>query len=231
MTTIALIKHFYFFFCIAGLYTLALILYWLKKPLAPYKIDPEFASLPMLLRDGFISAFVTFAAIPAALLCLYFFTHKKGFSYMSISQYGYPYFFISILLVIVSYDFYFYWSHRLLHTRLFFKYVHALHHKSRNITILTFFAVHPIELCVMSLAAPITLFLFPVCPEALIIGQMAHILYAIYGHCGYDFIPHKGLGRWINTAVCHYNHHQGSKTHYGFYSTFWDKLFNTLEKK
>ena len=230
MTFIELFKHFYFFFFVFGLYVLALVLYLLKKPLAPYKINAEFSSLKMIIRDGLISAFVTFALLPSALLCIYFFTQHKGFSYLNINQYGYPYFILSIFLVILSYDAYFYWSHRLLHTRFFFKYIHGLHHKSRNVTILTFFAVHPGELFIMSLGAPIAMFLFPVCPEALIIGQATHILYAVYGHCGYDFIPHKGVGRWINTAVCHYNHHQGFDTHYSFYFTFWDKLFGTFEK-
>lgn len=230
MTFIELIKHFYFFFFVFGLYVLVLVLFLLKKPLAPYKINPRFTPLKMIIRDGLISTFVTFASLPSALLCIYFFIHHKGFSYININQYGYTYFIFSIFLVILSYDAYFYWSHRLLHTRFFFKYVHALHHKSRNITVLSFFTFHPLELFILSLGAPIAMFLFPVNPEALVIGQAIHILFTVYGHCGYDFIPVK-LSRWLNTAVYHYNHHQGSDTHYALYFTFWDKLLGTFEKR
>lgn len=231
MTFLTLFKHFYFFFFILALYGIVLILFFLRKPLAAYKIEPHFPPLKMLIRDGLISALVPFALIPSTLLCFYLFLNHKGFSYLDIHQYGYVYFVISIFLVILSYDAYFYWSHRLLHTRFFFKHVHAVHHRSRNITILTFFAVHPLELFIISFGAPIAIFLFPVCPLALIIGQLIHIFYTIYGHCGYDIIPHKGVGRWINTAVCHYNHHQRFDSHYSFYFTFWDKLLGTSDKK
>ena len=230
MTAIELLKHFYYFIFILTLVLVALLLYLFKKQLALYKIQQDFPPLSIITRDTLLSTVITIALIPSTLLCAYFFWKHIGWGYMDIHQHSIYYFIFSILLILIVYDAHFYWSHRLLHTPFFFKHVHHVHHKSRNTTILTFFAVHPVEMILYSASAPLCIFLFPVNPLALMIGQGIHIIYAIYGHSGYEIIPNKGIGRWINTSFCHYNHHQHFNSNFSFYFIFWDRLLGTLGK-
>jgi sterol desaturase/sphingolipid hydroxylase (fatty acid hydroxylase superfamily) len=60
------------------------------------------------------------------------------------------------------------------------------------------------------------------------------IVYNIYGHLGWELYPknfHKTqIGRWINTSVCHNQHHQYFKGNYSLYFLFWDRWMGTLRE-
>ena len=72
---------------------------------------------------------------------------KNGLTqvYEPINKYGYGYYFFSILLMIVLHDTYFYWTHRAMHWKPLFKWVHKTHHLSINPTPFAAYAFHPIE--------------------------------------------------------------------------------------
>lgn len=65
--------------------------------------------------------------------------------YWDVAQHGWIYFWLSIPLMILAHDAYFYWTHRLMHTRALFRRFHAVHHLSRNPTPWTAYAFHPYE--------------------------------------------------------------------------------------
>ena len=66
--------------------------------------------------------------------------------YYNIEDYGWMYFFISLVLHISFDEFWTYWAHRWLHTyRGLYLKLHIVHHRSIDITPFAGFAFHPID--------------------------------------------------------------------------------------
>src|SRR6266853_1534804 len=153
--------------------------------------------------------------------------------YWNAAQYGWVYFWLSIPLMIVVHDAYFYWTHRLMHTRALFRTFHGVHHLSTNPTPWTSYAFHPFESVVEALGVVLILFIMPSHPSALLIFQTVSTVITVYGHLGYELYPRgwpqHPLGRWINTSVAHNAHHDKARHNYGFYFLFWDRWMGTLD--
>ncbi len=154
--------------------------------------------------------------------------------YYDVGQYGWAYFWLSIPLMIVVHDAYFYWTHRLMHHRALFRTFHAVHHLSTNPTPWTAYAFHPSESIVQALGSVLIIFVVPSHPLALLVFQTISTAINVYGHLGYELYPRNWprhwLGRWINTSVAHNFHHKTARWNYGFYFLFWDRLMGTLDR-
>jgi lathosterol oxidase len=152
--------------------------------------------------------------------------------YRHIGEYGWPYFFLSIFLMMVVQDTYFYWTHRLMHHRALFRHFHRTHHLSTNPSPASTYAVHPLEAVVDSGASVVIIFIMPWNLLALLIFGWINVAYAIYAHLGYEIFPEgtnrHWLGRWINTSTAHNRHHASARYNYGWYFLFWDRLMGTL---
>ena len=153
--------------------------------------------------------------------------------YWNAAQYGWVYFWLSIPLMIVVHDAYFYWTHRLMHTRALFRTFHGVHHLSTNPTPWTSYAFHPFESVVEALGVVLIFFIMPSHPSALLIFQTVSTVINVYGHLGFELYPRgwpqHPLGRWINTSVAHNTHHDKARHNYGFYFLFWDRWMGTLD--
>ncbi|MEQ8626150.1 sterol desaturase family protein [Ekhidna sp.] len=152
--------------------------------------------------------------------------------YESIDVYGKGYWWLSIFLMIILHDTYFYWMHRMMHHPKIFKWVHRTHHQSTNPSPWAAYAFHPIEAFVeASIIFPIA-FIIPFHRTALLAFLVFMIIYNVYGHLGYELYP-KGfnkhrLGKWINTSVNHNQHHKQFTGNYGLYFLFWDRIMGTI---
>ena len=153
--------------------------------------------------------------------------------YWNAAQYGWVYFWLSIPLMIVVHDAYFYWTHRLMHTRALFRTFHGVHHLSTNPTPWTSYAFHPFESVVEALGVVLIFFIMPSHPTALLIFQTVSTVINVYGHLGFELYPRgwpqHPLGRWINTSVAHNTHHDKARHNYSFYFLFWDRWMGTLD--
>jgi lathosterol oxidase len=153
--------------------------------------------------------------------------------YRDIATYGWPYFAISILLMMLVQDTYFYWTHRLMHHRAVFRFVHRTHHLSTNPNPWTTYAIHPLEAVVDAGGSILILFLLPKHLYAYIIFMWLNTAYAVYGHLGHELVPagagRHWLGRWINTSVAHNIHHARARHNFGWYFLFWDRWMNTID--
>ena len=154
--------------------------------------------------------------------------------YNNISDYGWGYWGLSILLMLFVHDTYFYWMHRLMHSPKLFKHIHLIHHKSTNPSPWAAYAFHPLEGVVEAgIIYPIA-FLIPFHRSALMIFLAIMILYNVYGHLGFELYP-KGfnkhpIGKWLNTSVNHNQHHKKFTGNYGLYFLFWDRWMGTLRE-
>src|SRR3989337_2689278 len=84
--------------------------------------------------------------------------------YDDVHQYGITYMIMSFILTVVFHDFYFYWTHRFMHHKKIFKYVHRVHHESTNPSPWAAYSFHPWEALIQALVLPIMVFLFPLNP-------------------------------------------------------------------
>lgn len=164
---------------------------------------------------------------------LYLTKHFFGYSrmYTDINQFGVAYFVFSIFLFMVISDTWFYWSHRLMHTNSYLKKVHAVHHRSYNVTPISSYSFHLVEALLNMTPYLFLLLVFPWHPLAIVLIGFFGLTYNGYLHLGYDVrdelrarIP--GLN-FFYSSTHHSRHHQNNSGNYGLYFTFWDKIMKT----
>ena len=138
---------------------------------------------------------------------------------------------VSIVLMLIIHDTYFYWMHRAIHHPKLFKHIHLVHHKSTNPTPLASYSFHIYESILEGLIAPILLLTLPLHPLSLFIFSFISFLFNVYGHLGYEITPKwfrkSVLFEIFNTSTHHNIHHSKFKGNYGLYFRFWDKTMGT----
>jgi len=196
------------------------------------KIQPQFPAASDYLREtgySIVTAFI-FAAVGYVIFVSP--VAKYTMTYYTVSDYGVPYLLLSVVMMIVLHDTYFYWMHRAMHHRSIYRIVHRVHHLSLNPSPWAAMAFHPIEAFLETGILIIVPFLFPVHPLAVGLFLLFMMIYNVYGHLGYEWYPagfsRSRVGKWINTSVNHNLHHQYFKGNYGLYFLFWDRLMGTL---
>ncbi len=151
--------------------------------------------------------------------------------YMRVEKYGWTYFVISIGLMILLHDAYFYWTHRLMHDRRLFRRFHATHHQSTNPSPWAAYSFSVGEAAVQAGIAPLVFLLMPTHPAAFSLFMIWQITFNVFGHCGYEIWPrwflHSRLGKILNTPTHHAMHHERFRGNYGLYFNFWDRLMGT----
>lgn len=152
--------------------------------------------------------------------------HHLNQIYYKVSDYGWLYFILSIPIMIIIHDTYFYFLHRSLHHPKIYKKIHAIHHLSVNPTPFAAYSFHPIEGFLSSSILLIISMVIPVHLSAFIIFSVIWTVVNINGHLGYELFS-KGKNKWINNSTAHHLHHQGVNGNFGLYFTFWDRLLKT----
>jgi sterol desaturase/sphingolipid hydroxylase (fatty acid hydroxylase superfamily) len=61
------------------------------------------------------------------------------------------------------------------------------------------------------------------------------IAFNVLGHCGYELFPtwfvRSPLGRILNTATHHAQHHETNRANFSLYFNFWDQLLGTNHER
>jgi len=158
---------------------------------------------------------------------------NASFLYLSISAYPLWWLWLSIPLMLIVHDTFFYWLHRAMHTQLLFATMHRTHHLSVYPTTFAAYSFHPTEALAEALIVTAIIFIMPVHPIAFLVFQTISTAYNVYGHCGREFYPQTmashSLGKWLNSSTLHAYHHLKGHGNYGFYFTFWDRIMGTIE--
>ncbi|MEO6039199.1 MAG: sterol desaturase family protein, partial [Saprospiraceae bacterium] len=152
--------------------------------------------------------------------------------YTEIDQYGWTYLLLSVPLLLLVHDAYFYWIHRLMHHPRLYRSVHLVHHRSVNPSPWAAYAFHPGEAVLEAGVIPLILLLIPVHPISFFAFITLMLWFNVYGHLGYELFPLRTythpLGRWLNSSVHHNLHHEKFNGNYGLYFNIWDRLCGTL---
>lgn len=153
--------------------------------------------------------------------------------YYQLDRYPAWWFGLSIVLMLLLHDTFFYWTHRAMHWRKLFAVMHKVHHQSVHPTAFAAYSFHPTEALAEALIVTVIIFIMPVHPLAFFVFQTLSTAYNVYGHCGREFyppgMPSHRWGRWINTSTAHAAHHGKGRHNYGLYFLFWDRLMGTID--
>jgi len=126
-------------------------------------------------------------------------------------------FVVNVLTYMFFFDGWFYWTHRLLHTRAAWKYIHFHHHQFLHPTAFAQDAVHPFEAVLQGAFGHhlVTLFL-PMHPITHIIAGFSTAIFAIAAHDGRQYD--------VND---HCRHHTHKHVNFGLYWGLWDYICGT----
>lgn len=193
-------------------------------------------SNPTIIRyEILVSLFGLF--VQALFFVFLFELHQRGYLkvYSSWTERDYFYSPLAMLSLFAWHDCYFFWTHRLLHIRFFYRYIHIVHHKSKNPTAFASGSSHPIEAFIEVFFLLPFLMLVPIHWSALLLFLILTEIFSISGHLGVELLPAKTWdswwGRWITTNTHHNLHHQYPNGNYALYGKFWDLHSNTLHSK
>jgi len=137
---------------------------------------------------------------------------------------------ISLPIVILLHDAYFYWTHRAMHHPKVFKHFHRLHHKSLTPTPWTAYSFSIGEIFVNGLFSPLIALTIPLHPTIWLSFLFVMIFRNSMLHTGREFHPRSWVDGPLDnmTTTTHHDlHHQRFQGNYGFYFTWWDRLMGT----
>ena len=138
-----------------------------------------------------------------------------------------PIWFIAIFLLIPPWEsLYFYAIHRLLHSRLLYRF-HALHHRNTDVGPWSGLSMHPVE-HLLYFGTALIHFIVPTHPVHLICHLMFFGLYAIVTHSGFEGLWRNGKKRLHLGNFHHQMHHRFFEVNYGTLEIPMDKLFGTF---
>ena len=151
--------------------------------------------------------------------------------YTDVAQYGWAWLALSVVVLAVLQDTYFYWTHRAMHHRLLYRVFHRVHHRSTNPSPWTAYAFAPAEALVHAAFLPLVWAVLPL-HDAAVFGFLAFMIgFNVFGHLSMELrapgtTRHPVLG-WQNTTTHHALHHQSFRSNFGLYFTFWDRVMGT----
>ena len=161
-------------------------------------------------------------------------TFDRGMEYLKLYQEwaDYPLWWniVSLPVVLLIHDAYFYWTHRAMHHPKLFRHFHRVHHLSLSPTPWAAYSFSVGEGLLMMLFGTLLLFLVPMH----ILLYIAFVFIMIFRnamlHASCEFHPRGWVDGPLDilTTTTHHNlHHQKFQGNYGFYFTFWDRLMGT----
>lgn len=151
--------------------------------------------------------------------------------YVNIEEYGWFWFLLSIVTMVLLHDTYFYWTHRAMHLPWIYRRVHRTHHRSASPTPWSAYAFSSSEAIVQAAIVPLIAITIPVHPIAILIFMSVQIGFNVVGHCGHEVFP-----RWfmdspfatlLNSVTHHSLHHESRNGNYSLYLNVWDRLLGT----
>jgi len=142
----------------------------------------------------------------------------------SVAIYGLT--FIASLLI---FDTWFYWLHRLIHSKALYRWVHLWHHETVSPEVWSNNSDRIIDNLFLQSYWLVAHFLIPVAPAVLIAHKLYDQVTGVVGHSGYE---HAGRIAWppspLVSVTHHDQHHRYGRCNYATHFSLWDRLMGTL---
>jgi lathosterol oxidase len=136
---------------------------------------------------------------------------------------------LSFVASLVLFDTWFYWLHRLIHTRRFYGWVHRWHHLTVTPVVWSNNSDRLVDNLFLQSYWLVAHFLIPAAPAVLLAHKLYDQVTGVAGHSGYE---HGGV--WCLppsplVGVTHHDqHHRFFRCNYATHFTLWDRLMGTL---
>jgi Delta7-sterol 5-desaturase len=136
---------------------------------------------------------------------------------------------VSLLLSLLVFDTWFYWLHRLIHSRALYAHVHRWHHLTVTPVTWSNNSDRLIDNLFLQSYWLVAHFLVPAAPAVLLAHKLYDQVTGVAGHSGYE---HGGIWCWPPSPLVgvthHDQHHRYFRCNYATHFTLWDRLMGTL---
>jgi Delta7-sterol 5-desaturase len=136
---------------------------------------------------------------------------------------------LSFVLSLVVFDTWFYWLHRLIHSRALYTRVHRWHHLTVTPVAWSNNSDRLIDNLFLQSYWLFAHFLVPAAPAVLLAHKLYDQVTGVVGHSGYE---HGGIWCWPPSPLVgvthHDQHHRYFRCNYATHFTLWDRLMRTL---
>jgi Delta7-sterol 5-desaturase len=131
-----------------------------------------------------------------------------------------------------------YLGHRIGHHPTFYPTIHRYHHRFVEPRAATLFALHPVEAVGFGFLWIAALVItsavgYTVSGFAVGVFTSINLVFGVLGHVGVDPLPDRvrssRLFRWIATPGFHVGHHLNPTYNHGFFTTWWDRVFDSID--
>ena len=132
-------------------------------------------------------------------------------------------------LCMVLFDAWFYFAHRLLHTKYFYKY-HLEHHRSVAPTVWSNDSIGLVDTALSQGFYAVIVFIVPFPPMILLANRLFDQINGTFGHAGFEYFASK-TARYPSPMLCttyHDQHHAEFKYNFANYFSFWDRVLGTI---
>ncbi len=133
------------------------------------------------------------------------------------------------LLTMVLFDTWFYFAHRLLHTRLFYRF-HRLHHRSVAPTAWSNDSIGLVDTALSQGFYAVVVFLVPIPTAILLTNRLFDQINGTFGHAGFEYFASR-TARFPSPMLCttyHDQHHAEFRYNFANYFSLWDRLLGTI---
>jgi lathosterol oxidase len=153
----------------------------------------------------------------------YWIFHGRGKLYYNVADYGWGYFFASIVIFLLVTEFLVYWAHRILHQRWLYKHLHIHHHLYRKPTPWVSMAFHPLDSWLQALPTYLCALFMPLHISIYCVAFVFLMVWTFFIHDRVSFVRLP----FVHYTAHHTLHHIYNKDNYGQYFTLFDRLFGS----
>jgi sterol desaturase/sphingolipid hydroxylase (fatty acid hydroxylase superfamily) len=136
---------------------------------------------------------------------------------------------LSALASLVLFDTWFYWFHRLIHTRWLYRPVHRWHHMTVTPVVWSNNSDRLVDNLFLQSYWLVAHLIFPVAPAVLLVHKLYDQVTGIVGHSGWE---HSGRLSWPPSPMVgvthHDQHHRYFRCNYATHFSWWDRAMGTL---
>ena len=219
---------------VGAVYALLLATYWasclvvgrLSRRLGAAKIQPRATSTALIRRDRWQSL-RSLMAIAALFGTGHWLYTEWGWGLAPL--HGVLGTALSILASLIVFDTWFYWLHRLIHTRPLYRRVHRWHHLTMTPVAWSNNSDRLLDNLFLQSYWLVAHFLVPAAPAVLLAHKLYDQVTGVVGHSGYE---HGGMWCWPPSPLVgvthHDQHHRYFRCNYATHFTLWDRLMGTL---
>lgn len=133
------------------------------------------------------------------------------------------------VLAMALFDAWFYFAHRLLHTKPFYRF-HRLHHRSVAPTVWSNDSIGLVDTALSQGFYAVIVFIVPLPPVILLANRIFDQINGTFGHAGFEYFASR-TARFPSPMLCttyHDQHHAEFRYNFANYFSLWDRLLGTI---